>query len=77
VMAEGRLAGAALDVFKEEPLTRTHPIFDVPNVIFTAHMAGHSNESQARMGLMNIENFEQVRAGQRPKNIVNPAIYDD
>jgi len=77
VMAEGHLAGAALDVFKEEPLMRTHPIFDVPNVIFTAHMAGHSNESQARMGLMNIENFEQVRAGKRPKNIVNPEIYDD
>jgi len=76
VMAGGHLAGAALDVFKEEPLARTHPIFDVPNVIFSAHMAGHSNESQARMGLMNIENCEQVRAGQRPKNIINPKIYE-
>jgi len=76
VMARGHLAGAALDVFEEEPLARTHPIFDAPNVIFTPHIGALCKESQARMGLMNIDSFAQIRAGQRPKNIVNPEIYD-
>jgi D-3-phosphoglycerate dehydrogenase len=76
VMAQGHLAGATLDVFEEEPLARTHPIFDVPNVIFTPHLGAYCTESQARMGLMDIDNFAQVRAGKRPKNIVNPEIYD-
>ena len=77
VMARGHLAGAALDVFEEEPPARTHPIFDMPNVIFTPHLGAYCQEAQARMGLINIENCEQIRAGQRPKNIVNPEIYGD
>jgi len=37
---EGRLAGAALDVFKEEPLPRTSPLWNMRNVIVSPHAAG-------------------------------------
>ena len=77
VMARGHLAGAAVDVFEQEPLPRTHPIFDASNVIFTPHIGAHCNESLTRMGLMGIHNCERVRTGRRPENVVNPEIYDN
>jgi D-2-hydroxyacid dehydrogenase (NADP+) len=39
-IAKGRIAGAALDVFNQEPLPADHPFWSMPNVIITAHQAG-------------------------------------
>jgi phosphoglycerate dehydrogenase-like enzyme len=39
-LEQGQIAGAALDVFEEEPLPADHPLWDRENVIMTAHMAG-------------------------------------
>jgi phosphoglycerate dehydrogenase-like enzyme len=39
-LAKGRIAGAALDVFNEEPLPPDHPFWSMPNVIVTAHQGG-------------------------------------
>ena len=39
-LAGGRLAGAALDVFEQEPLPRTSPLWDMPEVILTPHTSG-------------------------------------
>jgi phosphoglycerate dehydrogenase-like enzyme len=39
-LARGRIAGAALDVFNEEPLPADHPFWSMPNVIVTAHQGG-------------------------------------
>jgi D-2-hydroxyacid dehydrogenase (NADP+) len=42
-LAKGRIAGAALDVFNEEPLPPDHPFWSIPNVIVTAHQGGFCN----------------------------------
>ena len=38
--ASNRIAGAALDVFNQEPLPADHPFWSMPNVIITAHQGG-------------------------------------
>jgi phosphoglycerate dehydrogenase-like enzyme len=57
-LKEGWIAGAGLDVFPIEPPPSTHPIFDCPNVVMTAHTSGWSPDRQVRL----IDDFaENVR----------------
>jgi phosphoglycerate dehydrogenase-like enzyme len=38
-LRDGKIRGAAIDVFEQEPLPQDHPLWDVPNTIITPHMA--------------------------------------
>ena len=51
-LREGRLGGAALDVFDDEPLGADHPFAGVPNLILTPHVAGVTAEANARVSEM-------------------------
>lgn len=53
----GRLAGAYLDVFAQEPLPKESPLWDMPNVIATPHTAGFSDAILQRMAEIFLENL--------------------
>jgi lactate dehydrogenase-like 2-hydroxyacid dehydrogenase len=67
-LREGRLGGAALDVYRQEPtpIARWH---DVPNVILTPHIAGATNTAVTRMMEMLVANLDAFFAG---KPLVTP-----
>ncbi|OFW58983.1 MAG: hypothetical protein A2W01_10040 [Candidatus Solincola sediminis] len=70
-LSEGRLAGAGIDVFREEPLNPDNPLLKLNNVILSPHIAGVTNESRARILMVTIENVNRVLQGEKPMNIVN------
>lgn len=59
-LREGRLAGALLDVFEQEPLMQDSVLEDVPNLIVTPHIAGVTDESNARISQMTADNVRAV-----------------
>jgi phosphoglycerate dehydrogenase-like enzyme len=65
------IAGAALDVFDQEPISADNPLFELENLIMTPHMAGVSTEAKQAMLRMAVGNTLAVLAGERPATIVN------
>jgi D-3-phosphoglycerate dehydrogenase len=73
-LREGRLGGAALDVFVTQPLPPDHPYFSFDNVIVTPHMAGITEQSMMRMGVGAAEEAVRVLSNQLPVNLCNPEV---
>jgi D-3-phosphoglycerate dehydrogenase / 2-oxoglutarate reductase len=70
----GRVGGAALDVFPEEPITE-HPLFSYPNVIVTPHLGASTAEAQDRAGVITAEQVVAALTGGLVTNAVNiPAM---
>ncbi|WP_292494571.1 NAD(P)-dependent oxidoreductase [Methylobacterium sp.] len=69
----GAIGGAALDVFEVQPLPDDHPYRACPNLLLTPHVAGTSADSLRVMGLGAAEEMIRILAGERPRNLVNPA----
>jgi D-3-phosphoglycerate dehydrogenase len=73
-LEEGRLRGAALDCFREEPPPVHHPLFSLPQFLATPHMAAHTDEAVHTMGWMSVEACLAVLRGERPAHAVNPEV---
>lgn len=74
-LSDGRIGGAALDVFETQPLPDDHPFLSMTNVILTPHMAGITEESMLRMGLGVVQETRAILAGQKPPNLCNPEAW--
>lgn len=71
----GALLGAGLDVLNDEPPAKDHPLFGLPNVILTPHMAGPTWQSWPRRFANCFANIERVQRGEQPQWVV-PELAD-
>ncbi|MGH7316468.1 MAG: 2-hydroxyacid dehydrogenase [Candidatus Rokuibacteriota bacterium] len=72
-LKEGRIAGAGLDVFEEEP--KVHPgLLGLPNVVLAPHIASASHETRLKMATLAVENCLAVLEGKTPPTPVNPEV---
>jgi D-3-phosphoglycerate dehydrogenase len=69
---EGKIGGAALDVFDVQPLPETSPLRQVPNLLLTPHVAGITATSLRNMSVGAAEEMQRILAGEAPRNLVNP-----
>lgn len=72
---EGWIAGAALDVYAHEPPRSDHPLFELDNCLFTPHIGFNDAETVRTVSAVAAENAMKALAGERPKFVVNPAVY--
>ncbi|MCX7750414.1 MAG: D-glycerate dehydrogenase [Candidatus Bipolaricaulota bacterium] len=70
-LREGRIRGAGLDVFEEEP--KVHPgLLELPNVVLTPHIGSATEETRRRMADLAADAVLAVLAGRTPPNLVPP-----
>ncbi len=68
----GKIAGAALDVYENEPFI--HPGLKRSNVVLAPHIASASLETRTKMAVMAASNVVALFKGQRPPNMLNPEV---
>ncbi|MBS0242587.1 MAG: hydroxyacid dehydrogenase [Proteobacteria bacterium] len=75
-LTDGTLPAAALDVFDREPPDPANPLFKLPNIILSPHIAGVTAEAMERMAAEAAKNVLSVFDGHpRKENAVNPEVF--
>jgi D-3-phosphoglycerate dehydrogenase len=76
-LVSGKLAGAGLDVFEQEPPPLGHALFELPNVIIAPHVAGVTREALDRMGEQTARNMLSALDGEPIRqNVINQDVLN-
>jgi phosphoglycerate dehydrogenase-like enzyme len=71
-LLEGRIAGAAIDVYQQEPLPADHPLRQTPRLLLTPHNAFNAREAAERMSEGCALPILDLLQGRRPQFVCNP-----
>jgi phosphoglycerate dehydrogenase-like enzyme len=74
-LTAGEIAGAGLDVFEQEPLPATHPLWTMPGVLITPHTAGYGPYLDDRRYEILRDNCQRFLAGQPLRNVVDKTSW--
>lgn len=74
-LVEGRIAGAGLDVFHDEPPSPDHPLLQLDNVIATPHVAGITEEATRHIAVATAEQWLAIFRGEVPPRLLNPEAW--
>jgi phosphoglycerate dehydrogenase-like enzyme len=74
-LVEGRLGGAALDVFATEPLPPGSPLWELPNVLVSPHAAALSERENERIVALFVANLRRFLDGSRLTKAVEPGVW--
>jgi len=74
-LRSGHLAGAALDVYDPEPPNTGDPLFMLPDIICTPHIASYTTAGVLRMQIMACEQIASALRGERPSHLVNGDVW--
>lgn len=75
-LQNGKIAGAGLDVFNQEPVQADNPLLKLNNVILTPHTAALTRESVIRMATEAAQCILDVFAGREPRNVANRQVLE-
>jgi D-3-phosphoglycerate dehydrogenase len=73
-LADGHLAGAALDHFEGESIATDHPLVAMPNVVLTPHIGGATYDTETNHTTLMAEGLRSLLRGERPANLANPEV---
>lgn len=73
-LKSGQIAGAALDVFEQEPTPKTNPLLSLENVVVAPHISSASIETRSKMAELSARNLMSFFKGETPPNLVNPEV---
>jgi phosphoglycerate dehydrogenase-like enzyme len=76
-LQNGRIAGAALDVFEKEPLSASSPLVAMENVILTSHSIAWTEELFRDMGRIDCRGALAIYRGEVPEHVVNPQVLSN
>jgi len=71
----GQIAGAGLDVTDPEPLPADHPLWTLPQVVLSPHIAGQSESVQRESYRLLCDSIHRAVNGERVLSLVNPQVY--
>ncbi|MFV0334942.1 MAG: hydroxyacid dehydrogenase [Tropicimonas sp.] len=74
-LREHRIAGAGLDVLKQEPMAADHPLYALENFVVSPHLAAQTPQATARAVVMAVNGTLATLDGKRWPHVFNPDVY--
>ena len=76
-LANGQIAGAALDCFETEPVVKPHRLGELDNVLLAPHSIAWTNELFRDIGRTACQSLLDLSRGERPSGIINPEVFNN